>query len=582
MRNQDRRLNRLLAEMRLIVAAVSMAGATPMIAAEAVGPLASPIQAPPLANRAPDANGVRSYDLKIPSAWNGKLAISRFSILGSPFFGAPWDLAVSPSLRMSYGLTNLSGNTLHVLVNYRTEGKGNNSGNGGWYVLGPGEHRWIETICPVVAVQPIPRFIFMLTPLDHAPTRLDMDQLPASRLLVLDSLTLPTLEVPSGVPAVRTITGRPLRATTVALFGSARTNTITATVTNASDRPRQAALWVGVSHVEIAAKEPPKIAGGGFFRREYSTVPAHGVAALSVDYELPYAGPHPILAYQIVEARQDKADPTALRRRDLLAYVAQTDADLLAWGAIDLTLAAKSGLCVLTPPAPVRERANLTAKTQSAHFLFCYRPGSTAERDIDDIVAAREAVYARLSTLFELQLPCPVQIDLYPDIEAKGLGSGTRMNVANTINDSHIAEVYNATTQVTPGHELAHIFSYHFPSHPSRGGDLGKPGDAFVEGFAGCFELEDSAGTAKKRLRQRPERTYAGMVELITSKSPAVNDEQVALVDFFIRKNPRSFKKFYVQAIAQPDPKGIDLASRDAYQISAEDLDKEWHQSLKE
>ncbi len=563
----------LLLQSIALVAWPGDASASPALAAE------RPQTAPTLADSHIE---FRAYDLTLSPDCKGNLAVSKLNIFAPAFFGAPWDFGVSPSVRLSYGLTNLSGRDLHVLVNYRAEGKGNNTGTGACHLLAPGEHRLIEAISPLQGFVPNLRFILRLVPLDHPPGDADVERLAANKVLVIAPLPLDVPPLPAGLSTTRSSTPRALQLSAVSLVTSNHLNWMTATVTNTSEQARVGGLWVGVDHVNTPAGEPPKQAGGGFFRRDCAPVPARGSARLTVVYELPNSGAHPLLAYQVVEYRRGMPDPTAVRKRNLPAIFAGTDVNLVAWGAADLVEAARSGTCFLLPPVPLRERTNLTAQTKSPHFVFRYRPGSAAERDIAQIVAAREAVYTKLSALYQVQLPGPVQIDLYPDREAKGLGSGTTINIANTINASHIAEVYNTMTQVSPGHELAHIFSYQFPGHRGRGGALRKPGDAFVEGFAGCFEFDDSAQAAMERLRTRlPGNPLPGLVELIASPSPAVNDEQVVLVDFLTRKNPRNFKTFYVEVIARPDRNTIDQAARNAYQVSLEALENEWRQFLR-
>lgn len=524
----------------------------------------------------------RSYQLTLSPDCKGTLAASKLRIYAPPLFASPWDFGVSPAVRLTYGLTNLSGRDLHVLVNYRTEGKGNNTGTGASYLLAPGEQRLIETISPLQGFVPNLRFILRLIPLEHAPGDVDVERLFANKALVIEPLPLEVPLLPAGLSTTRPFKPYPLQVSGVSLATSNHLNWISATVTNTSDQPRVGGLWVGVDHLNTPAGGPPKLAGGGFFGRESAVVPAHGITCLSVVYDLPNSGPHPVLAYQVVECRRGMPDPSAVRKRNLPAIFAATDVDLLAWGSADLIDAAGSGQCFLVPPVPVQERTNLTAETKSLHFVFRYRPGSAAERDIAQIVAAREAVYTKLSALYQVQLAGPVQLDLYPDREAKGLGSGTPINIANTINASHIAEVYNAMTQVAPGHEIAHLFSYRFPGHRDRGGALRKPADGFVEGFAGCYEFDDSAETARSRLLTRlPGNRAPGLVEVIASPSPAVNDEQVVLVDFLTRKNPEGFKAFYVSVIARPDRSTIDQAARSGYNISLETLENEWRQFLR-
>ena len=122
-------------------------------------------------------------------------------------------------------------------------------------------------------------------------------------------------------------------------------------------------------------------------------------------------------------------------------------------------------------PSSLREQvpssaSGLTVARKSAHLDFHYRPGSYADRHIERIIDRREKAYERLSTILKMELPKRIRIDLYPDMRAKGLGSGTKWTPANTVNNAHIAEVHSETNKTDPHHELAHIFSYYFPAHP--------------------------------------------------------------------------------------------------------------------
>jgi hypothetical protein len=95
-----------------------------------------------------------------------------------------------------------------------------------------------------------------------------------------------------------------------------------------------------------------------------------------------------------------------------------------------------------------------------------------------------------------MDLPAIVTIDLYPDMKAKGLGSGTTWTPANTVTNTHIAEVYNESTRVDSNHELAHIFTYHFGS---GGGVLREPFAVSCEAY---YDIPKMMEAARQRLSQ--------------------------------------------------------------------------------
>jgi hypothetical protein len=154
--------------------------------------------------------------------------------------------------------------------------------------------------------------------------------------------------------------------------------------------------------------------------------------------------------------------------------------------------------------------------------------------------------------------------------------------MANTVNDHQIAEVYSDNGGASPGHELAHIFSYHFPGHPKRSGDVGKPADAFVEGFAGCFSFRGNGERAIADLRKRGDTALLPSIpEIIASSDYGTSAEPMALVQFLVDKDPERFKRFYVQVIADPNPAAIDQVCRKTYSMTLAELEQEWHNFLR-
>jgi hypothetical protein len=151
-----------------------------------------------------------------------------------------------------------------------------------------------------------------------------------------------------------------------------------------------------------------------------------------------------------------------------------------------------------------------------------------------------------LSTVLQMQLPKTVTIDLYPDMEAKGLGSGTTWTHANTVTNTHIAEVYNVADQCDRYHELAHVFSYHFPNRGTKSGN-----GALSEGFADFFEdhskdLNPVREAVKQELAQG---TLKPLAEVVLTDAPA--GPMFTLFDFLIRKDVEKFKAWYVRAVTK-------------------------------
>jgi hypothetical protein len=245
---------------------------------------------------------------------------------------------------------------------------------------------------------------------------------------------------------------------------------------------------------------------------------------------------------------------------------------LVGYGSLDLTRAAERRQCVIPAHLPVQERAKLIAQKESEHFLLRYRPDSYAERNIEKIIEEREEAYAKLSSVLQMELPVIITIDLYPDMEAKGLGSGTTWTPANTRSNKHICEVYNEQYQCDPFHELAHIFSYHFPNYSSNQGGI-------VEAFAAYFEPDNMqiGPTTKTLERQLSEGKLPPLMVILQSESSS--RESVILIDFLLKKDVEKFKQFYV-LITESQKADIEKAVRQIYGMDMKSLEKQWHEFI--
>jgi hypothetical protein len=306
----------------------------------------------------------------------------------------------------------------------------------------------------------------------------------------------------------------------------------------------------------------------GFFSESVETVPAKNAAVIRIPYKIGPVGPAPVLVFTLFKPHKDIATFGERDRR-------KWDVGLVCYGSFNLRPAEERGECVIPVHAPVEERAKLTAQRQSKHFLFRYRPGSDAEGNIEKIIREREEAYDRLSSVLQMQLPKTVTIDLYPDMEAKGLGSGTTWTPCNTRTNTHICEVYSQAYQCDAYHELAHIFSYHFPDYGSNRGGI-------VEAFAAYFEphnmpVGETKETLKGKLR---EGKLSSLGEILLSDNSS--EELVLVIDFLLKKDSEKFKRFYVRVTLAKKHKDLEKAVRQIYQTSLEGLEQQWHQFLNE
>ena len=172
-----------------------------------------------------------------------------------------------------------------------------------------------------------------------------------------------------------------------------------------------------------------------------------------------------------------------------------------------------------------------------------------------------------------MELPETITVDLYPDMQAKGLGSGTYYTAANTVNNKHIAEVYNSSYQCDIYHELAHIFSYHFGDHGPT--DLGLT-ESFAEYFAHYNMNQDD--------QQRSVRRQVGDGKLKPLDELLLLDfectEHLVLIDFLLGRNVEKFKAFYLRVTHAKNAADLEKASQEIYGTGLKDLEKQWHEFL--
>jgi hypothetical protein len=310
----------------------------------------------------------------------------------------------------------------------------------------------------------------------------------------------------------------------------------------------------------------------GLFVEAAQTMKPNTTSVIRLPYRVPDTGPDPWLVFTVLE-------PTT-RTLPQNGQPVPDDLSAVSWGWFNLRQAAARGLATAPAYVSVEERAKLTAQKQSKHFLFRFRPGSYAERQIGTAIAEREAAYQRLSAVLRMELPKTVTIDLYPDMEAKGLGSGTYTNWANTVTNTLIAEVYNESYQCDRYHELAHLFSYCIPGCES--GPTGS--DALLEPFAEYFEtgtVQLIDGFKANLSDELAKGTLLPLAKvLLGGNRKSSRIPEGAFIDFLIRKGMDDFKKFFARVGQAKTSKDLEQASREVYGIGLEELEQQWHKYL--
>lgn len=508
-------------------------------------------------------NAEQKYDLTIPENWKQSMLFGKLTVDHNAFYGVPWAFGLYPVVHLKLPVENLTSEVLHFKVNFRTESKQKGYGNSGMgvlYTMGPGEKRLINTIAPIASVTRPIRFILRMSEPIHNPApRISAE----TKVVIIDPFKVSS----AGSKDVEFRNARNdfFEIKRVRLvYSKDQGNVIEFDVQNKADSDLPLEAYVAVNDPDNIENRSALARSRGFFYDAVESIPAKNIIRITIPYDIPPVGPKPVLVYTLFKPNQE-IEPGG---RDVRKW----DMMLVDYGSLDLIRATESSQCVIPVHLPVQERAKLTAQKESEHFLFKYRPGSYAEKNIENIVAEREEAYSELSSVLQMELPVKVTIDLYPDMEAKALGSGTTWTPANTRSNKHICELYNPQYQCDPFHELAHIFSYHFPNYGSNQGGI-------VEAFAAYFEPDNMrVGPTKNILKsQLSEGKLPALTDVLHSESSS--QELVILIDFLLKKDVEKFKQFYVLITKSQKPE-IEKAIRQIYGMDVKSLEKQWHEFI--
>jgi beta-lactamase regulating signal transducer with metallopeptidase domain len=511
------------------------------------------------------------YKVTLPEQWKPYLSVGELTVVGSPFYGVTQPrLPMQPLVRINWSMKNLTSETLDVKVNYRSNMMNaiwGNTGFGVWYTLAANEDRRIDNILPVVSARKPVRFGIRMVKL-RATGETELDTRHDG--VLTEWLPVQQLD-PDNVEIKQKQAPHFLLKSTKLRYSEEQGSVFVVEITNKKEHE----LPLGVY---VVAGDPNFFDAGltrgmgrdvGPLAKTIARVPAQATVEVKVPYVIPEVGPNPLAAFTLFEPSEkwlaaDDYDRGSTKHR----------IEPFCWGWYDLRSAQVRGEAKLPVYEPVEERAKLTGEKASEHFLFRYRPGSYTERNIDTAIRERETAYANLSSLLEMELPEIVTIDLYPDMEAKGLGSGTPGTPCNTRTDKHICEVYSQTEQCPVYHELAHIFSYHFPDYDSKGGWI-------LESFAVYFEMDNTnVDEIKESLKRKLNEGQLRSLGEILLRDVNTN-EQAVLIDFLLKKDAGKFKKFFVSVTEAKGTGDLEKASQAIYHTNLNDLQEQWRQFLR-
>lgn len=508
-----------------------------------------------------------TYEVTVPDEWKPYVAVGKLTVVGSPFYGVTrTHRSITSMVRINWSVRNLTSGPLELKVNYGSAMTTERwkTGFGVSYKLGPNEQRMIDNIYPVSSVAKPVRFLIRMENLRKTDgiefeTRYDgvwTEALPVYNP-TNDSLVIRKQDNPNFVHE-----SHKLRCS------KDQGNVFAVKVTNISGQKRPLAMYVAVG-------DPNRFDIGltdsmgrdvGPVAESITYVSANQTTEIDLAYCIPQGALKPLLAFTLFEPSERwlAANEDDEIRRTI---------EPICWGWCDLGAASEEGLVKLPVQIPIEERANLIAQTKTEHFLLRYRPGSYAEQNIERIAKEREGAYTKLSSVLQMGLPVTVTIDFYPDMEAKGLGSGTTWTPANTRSNKHICEVYNEEYQCDPYHELAHIFSYHFANYSSNRGGI-------VESFAAYFEPNNMTVDVTKEIlkRQLSEGKLSSLVEILQSDNSS--QELVILIDFLLAEDVEKFKKFYVSVTRSHKKSDLEKTFRQIYGTDLKGLEKQWHEFI--
>jgi prepilin-type processing-associated H-X9-DG protein len=496
----------------------------------------------------------KAYEVTLPASWKPYVSAGKLTVVGAPFYGVrSKGFAVKPHVRIRWSWRNLTSEPVVVRIQYkswRTSRLGGHPGRSQVYRLAPNGYRAIDDIQPVATATEPAEFYVWTEGLSHNGQKVDT---PRRHHLVTTDPLLPGKLPPSRAGSNKSKTAQFVVKESRLRYSASQGNLLELDVSNRTDAELPP-LLVYAAACDPGVPDP-------HFVETTKRIAARGQSVVRLPYSVPTSGPNPLLVFTVYEPPRGSLP------------VDYNDYTLLYWGWIDLRQAAEQGLAKVPAYVPLEERIKLTAKKRSKHFLFRFRPDCYAQRNIDTAIEQREQAYRRLSRVLGMELPEMVTVDLYPDGQAKGLGSGTYYTPANTVTDTHIAEVYNSSYQCDIYHELAHIFSYRF-------GDTGPAAPGLIENFAEYFEHQNMNLDDKRQAvrRQLGEGKLRPLNDLLLSGGTC--KEYLLLIDFLLKRDLEKFKAFYVRVTHAKGAADLEIAFRETYSTGLKDLEKQWHESL--
>ncbi|MHC4456676.1 MAG: M56 family metallopeptidase [Planctomycetota bacterium] len=531
-------------------------------------------------SQAKEVSGVSGpYEITFAEDWKPYISGGKLKIIGEPFYGVCSEFfAATPHVQIQWSVKNLTSKPIVLQVQYkctRATRRGMKTGNGVAYELGPEEERIIDEIVPMASAKDVEILYIMAEALFDSEYNITLSS--RHEIVTTGAFQIPSL--PANELIAKDEENANFRVKQVRLEHSQEEgNVLEVELVNQTKQELPVVLYAAAGFPKKGWVRTRDVS----FKETTTRINSNSTSVIRLSYSVPETGREPYLVFTLWKPAErwftvedELGDKRGLPYTPMAAVLKQGYLNPICWGWFNLSEAAGKQLAILPRFVPVEERAKLTAQKRSEHFLFRYRPDSYAERHVDTAIKEREEAYKELSTFLKMELPETVTIDLYPDMEAKGLGSGTTWTPANTVTDKQIAEVYNESYQADAYHELAHIFAYNFGNVSVSGGE------PFVEAFAVYFEAHNiNHNIARKSLsRKLNEGKLTSLSEILLLVHGS--EENIILIDFLLKKDLERFKSFYNRVVCSKDSDDLEKACQEVYQTDLKGLEEQWHEFIK-
>jgi len=236
----------------------------------------------------------------------------------------------------------------------------------------------------------------------------------------------------------------------------------------------------------------------------------------------------------------------------------------------------------------VRDKMVATMQNRTArNFDIYYKKNSTAERDIDKIVAERDSGYDEICKFLGIKPDIRITLIFFEDMESKRNETGHQG--AGLARGTMIVEVYNKEMYLDPFHETTHILTNSFGLPPAI---LREGLATYMSERLGAPPLRELGGGESSLYEQvcelRNKVDWIGLEELLTyteigpgwSRPPVAYPEAGAFVKFLVdtygkEKFLQAYKNLTsskIRSVLEQNESKLEKI----YGVSLPDMEKQW------